>query len=379
MMTMNRINRLTAAMTEKGFDAVALMPAVNLRYLTGLTFHALERLTLMLFPASDSPPSLVLPAMEVPRVQSLADFPLHLYPWNDAEGPAEALSRAVRAVLGGLEEEPVLPTIGIEYTVMRVMDLRALEQGGSSHTRIQTADVTPLMTRLRIAKDQDELAAMTEAARIIEAAFGAAVALIEQGMTEMQLASILSREIRGAGGEGESFETIVASGPNSANPHHTSSDRPFQKGDLILMDAGAMYQGYASDMTRVVALGEAGPVARHIYELVRVANEAGRGAARPGTTGEQIDQVVRGVIAEGGYGEQFLHRTGHGLGLECHEPPYLVEGSTEPLPVGATFTIEPGIYVEGLGGVRIEDDVVLTEDGCRSLTTFERDLLIIPA
>jgi Xaa-Pro aminopeptidase len=140
-----------------------------------------------------------------------------------------------------------------------------------------------------------------------------------------------------------------------------------------------MYRGYASDMTRVVALGEAGPVARHIYELVRAANEAGRGAARPNTTGEQIDQVVRGVIAEGGYGEQFLHRTGHGLGLECHEPPYIVAGSTDPLPVGATFTIEPGIYVEGLGGVRIEDDVVLTEDGCRSLTTFERDLLIIPA
>src|SRR5207248_561998 len=153
-----------------------------------------------------------------------------------------------------------------------------------------------------------------------------------------------------AAGSSPSFETIIASGPNAANPHHTNSDRAFQQGDLIIMDGGALHDGYASDITRTVALGELSAEARRIYDLVFSANAAGRAAVRPGATGEEVDRAARTVITEGGYGSQFLHRTGHGLGLEMHEPPYMVAGSREPLPIGATFTIEPGIYIAGLGG-----------------------------
>jgi Xaa-Pro dipeptidase len=181
-------------------------------------------------------------------------------------------------------------------------------------------------------------------------------------------------------GGAPSFGTIVASGPNSANPHHSNGDRPFAAGDLIIMDGGAWHQGYASDITRTIALGQPSVEARRIYELVKAANAAGRAAAtRPGATGETIDQAARQVIEQGGYGPQFIHRTGHGLGMEVHEPPYIVGGSRDPLPVGATFTVEPGVYISGVGGVRIEDDVVVTEEGAESLTSFDRDLIVVEA
>lgn len=180
-----------------------------------------------------------------------------------------------------------------------------------------------------------------------------------------------------AAGSGPSFTTIIASGPNAANPHHSNTDRAFEPGDLIIMDGGALHDGYASDITRTVALGQPSAEARRIYELVQAANAAGRAAARPGASGDAVDRAARAVIEAGGYGPQFVHRTGHGLGLEVHEPPYMVAGNTAPLAPGMTFTVEPGIYVSGLCGVRIEDNVVITADGAESLTSFERDLIVI--
>jgi Xaa-Pro dipeptidase len=163
----------------------------------------------------------------------------------------------------------------------------------------------------------------------------------------------------------------------AANPHHHNSDRALQPGDMIIMDGGALHNGYASDITRTVALGDPGPEARAIYDLVLAANAAGRAAVHPGANGEEIDRAARAVIEAGGYGSQFLHRTGHGLGLAIHEPPFIVAGSREPLAVGTTFTVEPGIYVDGLGGVRIEDNLVITADGGESLTSFERELIVV--
>jgi Xaa-Pro aminopeptidase len=257
---------------------------------------------------------------------------------------------------------------------MRVLELRGLEQAAE----VQAEDATDILASLRMIKSAGELAAMREATRIVEVALRVAIGQVRAGMTERELADVWEREMRVAGGE-PSFGSIIAGGPNAANPHHSNGDRAFQAGDLIVMDGGALCDGYASDITRTIALGEPGPEARRIYDLVLAANAAGRAACRPGASGDAIDRAARSVIEAGGYAAQFLHRTGHGLGLEVHEPPYIVAGSHAPLAPGTTFTIEPGIYVVGSYGVRIEDDMVITTDGAESLTTFERDLIIVKA
>lgn len=377
-MNTERFARFTAALRQHNLDAAVVVPGANLRYLTGLALHAYERLVLLIIPADDRPPALVLPALESERARaatrSASGTPLlHIYPWDDATGPTEALHQAVQAVSGSFAAEP---TITVEHTVMRVMELRALEDALPG---LRTVDATPILASLRMSKDAEELAAMTEAVQMIEMALRATIAAIEPGRTERQLAAIWKHEIFAAGAEGESFACIVASGPNSANPHHHNSDRPLQSGDMIILDGGAVVCGYASDITRTVALGQLDSTARHVYEVVLAANLAGRHAVRPGTTGEAIDQAARAVIAEAGYGEYFIHRTGHGIGMDCHEPPNIVAGSREPLTVGTTFTVEPGIYIPGVVGVRIEDDMVVTDSGNRSLTTFERELLVLPA
>jgi Xaa-Pro dipeptidase len=362
----DRLTRLRAAMRPAGIDVLAVVPGANMRYLAGLDIHMNERLAVAFFPA-DGKPAMVLPTLETPRAKAQARFPITFYSWDDADGPAGALSRCV-AELGLAGRQ-----IGVEYTAMRVLELRAIE---SRAPGAQALDATPMIAELRMIKDDQELAAMRRAVAVVEAALGAAVAQIRAGMTELELAAIWEREMRARGGE-PSFGTIIASGPNAANPHHSNSDRAFQPGDFIIMDGGVWNDGYASDITRTIALGQPNQQARAIYELVQGANAAGRLYARPEATGEEIDQAARKVIADGGYGQYFIHRTGHGLGLEIHEPPYIVAGSLEPLAPGTTFTIEPGVYVEGVCGVRIEDDVVITAEGAESLTSFDRNLIIV--
>ena len=362
----DRITRLLAALPARNVEVLAVVPGANLRYLAGLDMHTSERLAVAFFPSAGHP-AMVLPALEAPRAEAQARVPLRFYPWSDDEGPYGALRRCAADL--GLAGRRV----GVEYTAMRVLELRGIEEAASG---IRVEDATPILAELRMVKDAAELTALRAAVRIVEDGLRAAIGQIRAGMTERELADIWERGMRAAGG-GLSFGTIIASGPNSANPHHSNSDRAFQPGDLITVDGGALYEGYTSDITRTFALGEPGPEARRIYDLVLAANAAGRAAARPGATGEAIDRAAREVIAAGGYGPQFLHRTGHGLGLEVHEPPFLVAGSRAPLAAGTTFTVEPGIYVAGLGGVRIEDDVVITEDGAESLTTFERELIVL--
>lgn len=364
-MTTDRLARLQAAMASYQFAAVAVVPGANLQYLAGLGIHMNERLAVAFFPTSGEP-AMVLPALEAPRAQAQARMPIRFYTWADDEGPDAALLRCTSDLaLSGAR-------IGVEYTTMRVLELRGIEQSA----QIQAADATPLLASLRMVKDAEELATMRAAVRIVEESLQNAIAQVRVGMTERELGTIWDQGMRAAGGE-PSFTTIVASGPNGANPHHSNTDRAFQPGDLIIMDGGTLYNGYQSDITRTIALGEPSSEARTIYDLVLAANSAGRAASRPGASGEQIDQAARHEIEKGGYGPQFLHRTGHGLGMEGHEPPYIVAGNREPLQPGATFTIEPGIYLAGSMGVRIEDDVVITADGAESLTTFRRDLIIV--
>jgi len=369
---MTRLATFRERLQNQGFDAAVFMPTANLRYLTNLNFHPGKRLNLTVITTNDDKPSVVLPALEVPGIRNQADN-LNLYPWADADGPQTAVNQALAKF-----RTPV--TLGIEHVAMRVMELRALETTASARgIQLQTRDITPLIADMRMVKDAEEQANMAEAARRVEIALKKAVAQITEGMTEQQLTRLISDEILSAA-EGESFGSFAAFGPNTANPHHQPGDRPLQKGDLIIIDCGATHNGYSSDITRTFAFGDPSDKKRDIYNTVLKANEAGKAAVKPNATGEEIDRATRQVIESAGYGEYFIHRTGHGLGIDthpCHEAPDLMEGSTTPFAIGTTFTIEPGIYIEGLGGVRIEDDVVITEDGCHSFTNFERELMIL--
>ena len=366
-MKSQRIRRLAEMARREGMDGIVLMPGANLQYLMGLSLHLSERLALAIIPSDGSAATIILPRLEQPRAQSEynAGIPVEWFPWSDDEGPRHALRRAVSSFIGR--------TVGIEYTAMRVMELRALEEAAGIHC----VDATNTLATLRMHKDNDELAIMREAVRIVETGLRIAIESIRPGMTERQIATIWEEVMRDEGASGPSFATIVASGPNSANPHHTTGDRKIEEGDLVILDGGAVYRGYCSDITRTVGVGMLSEEQRRIYETVQAANQAGFDASRPGTTGQAIDRASRNVIESAGYGQYFVHRTGHGLGMEIHEPPYLTGTANTALGVGTVFTVEPGIYIPGVGGVRIEDDVVLTAEGAERLTTLDRNLKVL--
>jgi Xaa-Pro aminopeptidase len=234
-----------------------------------------------------------------------------------------------------------------------------------------------LVERLRWEKDAVELALLQAAQDAADRAFEAVTGKLSEGMTEQEVAFELEAAMRQAGADGVSFETIVAFGPNAAEPHHRPSGRPLARGELVKMDFGALVDGYHSDMTRTVAFGAPSARAREVYEAVRVAQQAGVDAVGLGATGGEVDAVVRGSIVAAGYGEAFTHGLGHGVGLEIHEGPSLRADGADVLPAGAVVTVEPGVYLEGELGVRIEDMVHVTPEGRRVMAASPKDLLIL--
>lgn len=358
--------RLQEEMAREEVELVALVPGANLFYLTGLSFHRMERPIVALFPRAGDP-ALILPAFEVEKARA-AGLPWRLFPYTDEEGPAPAFGRAAEAL--GRPEGP----IAVETLTMRVMEWSLLSRAFGAP---EPAAAEPLLARLRAVKGPDEIAAMRRAVAVAEAALRMWLPEVRIRMTEREAARRLIQACFAAGADALAFEPIVVAGPSAALPHATPSDRPLGPGELVIVDFGVVVDGYVSDLTRTFALGEPDPELRRVYEVVREANAAGRAAVRPGIPAEAVDRAARAVIEAAGYGPNFLHRTGHGLGLEVHEPPYIVAGNTAPLQPGMTFTVEPGIYLPGKGGVRIEDDVVVTETGGESLTTFPRELMSI--
>jgi Xaa-Pro aminopeptidase len=228
---------------------------------------------------------------------------------------------------------------------------------------------------LRERKDADEIAAIERAVRAAEEALGATVARLQPGLTELAVAGLLESALRDAGSEGFAFPTIVAAGPRSALPHARSSVRRIERGDLLLIDFGAIVDGYCSDITRTFVMGRADDRQREIHGIVREANALAAAAVAPGMTGRDADAVARRYIESRGHGQEFGHSLGHGIGLEVHESPRLASSADAVLPSGAVVTIEPGIYLPDWGGVRIEDDVYLDGSGSRILTSFTRELL----
>lgn len=364
---LKRQRALVNLLQKQRLDALALNAGPTQTYFTGLHFHLMERPAVVLLSANQSP-VMVLPEFEKAKT---ADLGFDLRTVTYGEDPAEwqaSFDKAAK-LLGSAKR------IGVEELRLRVMELRYLE---AAHKGAQFEAAEPLIAQMRARKDEGEVAAMQRAAEIAEAALEATLAKVKVGMTEKAIAAELIQQLYAHGCDPElPFLPIVATGANSANPHATVSDRKVQTGDLLLFDWGANVDGYFSDLTRTFAVGEPDPELKRIYEVVKLANQAGRDAAKPGAPCSAVDDAAREVIEDSNYGKFFTHRTGHGLGLEPHEEPYMRAGNNLKLEPGMTFTVEPGIYLDGRGGVRIEDNVVITQDGARTLSSFPRDLRVI--
>lgn len=363
-----RQSKLATVLYNTHLEALALNPSPSLAYLTGLEFHLMERPVVALF-KPHSPVVIVLPELESGKTRQL-DYPVQVFPYGEDPDTWQAAFRQA-AQAAGLESD----RIGVEPGRMRVLELRFLE---AAAPQAQFISAEGVIAELRMCKDTTEISAMRKAAQIAQDALQATLPKLEAGMTERQIAAELTQQLLRAGSQPElPFFPIVSTGPNTANPHATPTERQIQPGDLLLIDYGASYQGYISDITRTFAIGQIPDEFARIHKIVQQANQAGRQAVKPGIAAQQVDAAARTVIEQAGYGQYFIHRTGHGLGMEAHEPPYMRAGNELRLAAGMTFTIEPGIYLPGKGGVRIEDNVVVTEQGFESLTDLPRELIHI--
>ena len=257
---------------------------------------------------------------------------------------------------------------------MRLLELRQIERNALG-SKIVEAD--EILSHGRMCKDHDEIEAIRTAIRVSEQSLKATCAQVKVGMTEREVQMILNMEMLKHGADGHGFPPIVLSGPRAALPHGSAGDRRLQEGDCLLIDYGFRVGAYSADITRTFSIGTPDPEWKEVYEVVKAANAAGRKTAAPGVTAEEVDAATRKVVVDAGYGIYFNHRTGHGLGLEIHEPPYIVAGNKTVLQPGMVFTVEPGIYLADRVGVRIEDDVVITQDGAESLSTLPRELTVL--
>jgi Xaa-Pro dipeptidase len=366
-MNQNRLDKLTRQILAHGVDGIALVPGPNMTYLSGIHSHVSERPIVLFFPADDEP-AIVIPGLEAMKARAAGIQEERIFAWSDDEGYTGAFQQACAM----LELSDYL--LGVEALHMRVLELELLKRYAPGLT---TTHAEPILMALRAVKDAAEIATMERAIAIAERAMERLIPQIEMGMTEKQVAAMLTQLQLEEGADGIAFGPIVSAGPNGASPHATPTERPLQNGDLLVIDWGCLVDGYPSDITRTFAVGAIDAEMRHIYETVKLANQQGILAARPGATGQDVDRAAREVIDDAGYGEYFFHRTGHGLGVEGHEPPFIIEANTDPLIPGNVFTVEPGIYLAGRGGVRIEDDVIITEDGHRSLTSMTRELITV--
>jgi Xaa-Pro dipeptidase len=342
-------------------DAVYVTKPVSIAYLTG--FHAEPFERLMALAVLPDRATLIVPALEQEKAARHSDQ-AEVVAWRDGED-AHAL---VRAALEGCVE------VGVEK---EHMSLLAAEMLIARTATREMVDVSPEIRRLRRIKNQSEIDKLARAAAITDAATDEVMKRLRAGQTELEVSVLIGAAIGQQGGT-LSFESLVQSGPNSALPHLRPTSRKLAAGDLVLLDFGAAFDGYRADTTRMAVVGEPGTRHKEIHSLVLAAHDGAIAAVRAGATTGAVDAAARQVIEAGGMGDRFFHRVGHGLGLEGHEDPSVDPGSATVLEAGMVFTIEPGIYIPGWGGVRIEDDVVVERSGCRVLTQADRALQVIP-
>jgi Xaa-Pro aminopeptidase len=358
--------RLAADATgAAGLGALLLTPGPDLRYVTGYDAQQLERLTCLALPAAGDP-FLVVPRLELPAAQAspAGASGLEIVAWDETDDPYALVARRLGPV----------PSVGLADRMWAMMVLRLRAALPATQLGLASAALRGLRSR----KSPAEVAALREAGAAIDRVHAAVPGWLQPGRTELEVAADVAAAITSEGHVRADF-VIVASGPNAASPHHEPSGRVLQPGDAVVVDiGGTMPSGYCSDCTRVYAIG--GPAAEFTayYDVLRDAQEAACAAVRPGVTAEAVDAAARVPITEAGYGPEFVHRTGHGIGLETHEDPYIVAGNAEPLAPGMAFSVEPGIY-PGPHGARIEDIVVCTEQGYERLNHVTRELVVVGA
>jgi Xaa-Pro dipeptidase len=325
----------------------------------------MERPVVVFFTPGQAP-SIVLPELETGKLVGL-EYPIQSFPYG--ENPATWSAAFKKAAQAARIDDT---RVGIEPRQLRVLELRFLE---SAAPNAQFVSGEECMAALRLTKDEAELANMRKAVKAAQEALLATLPMVRTGVSEREIAAELTAQLLRHGSEPEmSFSPIVSGGPNSANPHAAPSDRILQDGDLLVIDWGATCNGYISDLTRTFMVGEVEAEFTQIAKIVAEANAVGRAIARPGIHAGEVDQAARSVIDHAGYGESFFHRTGHGIGMEGHEEPYIFAESSMVLAPGMTFTIEPGIYLMGRGGVRIEDNIAITVNGNECLTDLPREV-----
>jgi len=358
-----RAERLQERMRARGVHAVIVAPGSDLRYLTGYDALALERPTLLVL-AADGPPAMVAPRLEQARVEHevlLAGLVVHTYGEHD-----DAFALAGRALAA---PEGALVALGDQMWTAFALALQRVLPGR------HWSRASELIAPLRAVKDADELARLAIVGRAIDAVHLRVPDVLRPGRSEREVATDLAAMIRE--GHDEVSFVIVAAGPNSASPHHEPGDRVIQPGDIVVVDIGGTLDGYCSDMTRTYAVGHVPEGFAAAYAALERAQAAGVAAVRPGATAGEVDAAAREVLAAAGLGEAFVHRTGHGIGLETHEEPWILGGSDVPLVPGMAFSVEPGFYLDGRYGARIEDIVTVTAGGVESLNVVDRGLVVV--
>jgi len=361
-----RIEALAGQLALSDLEWMALNPGPSLRYLTGLNFHLMER-PLVFLVGKSGQVKVILPELERAKAANLP-FDAEIIPFGDDPLTWNSVYKQALFEISGNSLR-----IGVEPTRLRFLELELLRQ---ALPEAKIVDGSAALAELRMRKGSEELKAMQQAAIIAQNALLNTLETVKPGRSELEIAAELMVQLFREGSEAElPFAPIVSTGPNTANPHASPTDRVLQEGDMLLIDWGASFAGTFSDITRSFFCGDPNNEMKRIASLVEMANAAARLGGRAGMPAGKVDRLARDVITEAGYGDYFTHRTGHGLGMEAHEPPYIYQGNPLILESGMVFTIEPGVYLPGKYGVRIEDDVVVEDEELRSVTDLPRKVM----
>jgi D-alanyl-D-alanine dipeptidase len=361
-----RLGAAVTAAAQAGLAGLVITPGYDLRYLLGSRTQTFERLTALVLPARGDP-TVVVPRLELAALKesAVADLGMAVADWVDGDDPY----RLVAAALGGA---PAAAAVTDSMPALHLLPLADV-------LGVLPVLATGVLRQLRMAKDTSEIDVLRKAGAAIDRVHARVPEFLAPGRTEADVAADIAEAIV-AEGHSEVAFVIVGSGPHGADPHHECSDRELRCGDVVVVDIGGAYEpGYHSDSTRTYSIGEPSAEVTQHYSVLQRAQRAAVDAIRPGVTAEQVDAAARGVLTEAGLGEYFVHRTGHGIGLSVHEEPYVVAGNDLPLAAGMAFSVEPGIYFPGQWGARIEDIVVVAEDGAVTVNHRPHELIVVPA